>query len=575
NEQMAVLTLYDHPDHIVVVDAHGFGPEVIGQRYAFGEGLGGIVAQTRKPSQTQHYSDFTGALPYYRSLGVQSAAAFPLVWQDRLIGTLAVCDPGQVAYNEDDMNMLGLYSSLVAAAIDQRRAMQELEAREVDALGEKHRVARAREEERLSIAEQLHDAIGFKLVELQKTAELAHADIHPDHPNFKRLQDVMSLLNTTKDMTQSLSGDLTSNALAELGLSAAIRQYLDRLKETTNANIHMHVVGRVKRLPDQVERIAYRGIQEAVINSLRHAQADRISIRMHYGAGMLRLNITDNGRGFATETNRGGGITSRSSSLGLPALQQQVEALNGVFHLHSIVGQGTSLEIELPFQLRAPQRANIKTRVVLVDRQEITRQGFHMLLAQSGDFTCVGEAADGLQALHQVELHRPDVIVMDMDLPNLSGAETAYQISKRFPAVHIMILASEGTTAQLQSAIRAGVHCYMLKSDGVDAIIHGLHLLRDGETCISEELIDAWQRQMSNQQTSDPQDLLTLREREVFQLVIAGNTNRVIGDRLGISYRTVEVHRKRIMTKFHVRNLAQLMQLVDKQSHDQGSGPIA
>lgn len=565
NTRMSVLTLYDHPNHIVVVDAYGFDPEVIGQRFAFSEGLSGTVAQTREPRQTQRYTDFSGSVPYYRELGVTSAAVFPLIWQDRLIGTIGVCDPGQVVFNEDDMNMLGLYSSLAAAAIDQRRAMQELEAREVDALGEKHRVARAREEERLSIAEQLHDAIGFKLVELQKTAEMAHADIHPDHPNFKRLQDVMALLSTTQDLAQSLSGDLTSNALAELGLSAAIRQYLDRLKDMTGANIHMHVVGRVKRLPDNVERIAYRGVQEAVINALRHAQADRISIRMHYGAGMLRLNITDNGRGFSNETSRGGANTStRSSSLGLPALQQQVEALNGVFHLRSVIGQGTSLEIELPFQPRAPQRLDVKTRVVLADRQEITRQGFHMLLTQSGDFTCVGEADDGLKAVHQVELHRPDVVVMDMDLPNLNGAEAAYQISKRFPAVHVMILASEGTEAQLQRAIKAGVHSYMLKSDGVETIINGLHRLRDGETSISEALIDLWQQLTTNQHASDPQDLLTLREREVYQLVIAGNTNRVIGERLGISYRTVEVHRKRIMMKFHVRNLAQLMQLADR-----------
>ena len=557
---LSALTLYDGASHLIVVAQVGFEDDAIGARIALGKGLAGRVAQAREPAQTQNYADFGDRLPYYRDHGLTSVAIIPLIWQDRLIGTIGVGDAGKVVFDEDDMHMLGLYASLIAAAIDQRRATEELEAREAEAQALSVRVLHAQEEERLRIAAQLHDAIGFRLVELEKTTEAAIASMGLDPPNARRMLDALELLRETQTITQRLSVDLSTRALAELGLSAAVRQYIDRLKTITSSNIYLQVAGRVKRLPATVETVAYRGLQEAIINALRHAHANKINIRMHFGAKQLRMTIDDNGRGFDSESWRG---ATKGTSLGLPELRRQVESLQGDFALRSAAGLGTRIEFGLPFQPVDQQPPGVKTRVVLADHQEVTRNGLRMLLAQSDDFTCVGEAGDGLTAIHQVELHHPDLVVMDIDLPNLSGAEVVHQITKRFPAVIVLILAAGGNEILLQSAFKEGARGYLLKTDPGQEIIKGLRLARDGDISISPALMDAWGRLQSKHPLGDPLQSLTLREREVLELIVAGNTNRKIGLRLGISFRTVEVHRKKVMTKLGARSLAQLMKSIN------------
>ncbi len=573
NVKLSGLTLYDGNSHLIVVAAIGFGAEIIGSRIALGEGLSGKVAQWHKPLQTRDYANLEGQIPFYLNRGLTSIAAMPLIWQDRLIGTISVGDTARVTFDSDDMHMLGLYASLIASAIDQRRALAELEAREAEAQALSVRVLHAQEKERQRIASQLHDTIGSKLVELQKNTESLLTSLGSNQPNTYRMRmeangqvaestllNSLELLRETQSLTQTLSIDLSARALAELGLSATTRQYIERLNHNSNCPINLHVAGTVKRLPTNVETIAYRGLQESVINALQHADATKINIRLHFGVKQLRLSIEDNGRGFDNESNRG---APKGTMLGLPELRRQVESLQGEFSLNSAPGQGTRIEIALPFEALPQQRASIKTRVVLVDPQEVMRNGLRMLLTQNGEFACVSEASDGLQGIHLVELHRPDIVMMDINLPYLSGQEVLHQISIRMPHLKVLILATEGNEVLMQSVFNAGARGFLLKTDSGKEILKGLQLVRDGGVCISSSLMDAWHRVEANAAFDDPLKALSIREREVLELIVAGSTNRTTGLRLGISFRTVEVHRKKIMSKLGVKSLAQLLQLVN------------
>ena len=560
----ATLAFFDGLAHLVLVAVEGMREDVVGTRIGIGEDVNGQAARLRRPVQIQHYGEWAGRLPAFANQDIDSAVALPLIWQDRLVGTLGVTDHTAREFNEDDIHVLDLFASLAAAAVEQRRAMAEAQAREAEANTLSTRLANAQEEERTRIAEQLHDAIGYRLVALQKNTESVLSALGTDHPLAERLSDNLKVLQETHQQARWLATDLSTKVLDDLGISPAAKQYIDRLSTATGTNIRLHVTGHVRRLSTEIERVAYRSLQESVVNALRHADGTEISVQIHFGGKALRLTVQDNGRGFDTETLQN---TSKGAALGLPELRRQVEALQGEFVLESMPGQGTLVALSLPFRVaNAPEKA--RTRVLLVDDHEISRQGLRMMLAQSAGFTCIGEAADGLQAVRQVELNHPDLVLMDVKLPRLNGIDAARQITRRFPHVRIVMLSYYSDEAYLQQAFQAGAQGYLLKSDEGREMMAGIQAVCEGERYISAGLAEVWARLQVQPASSDPLETLTTREREVFGLIVAGNTNRKVGENLGISVRTVEVYRKNIMGKLGVKNLAQLVQFAHDKLHE-------
>jgi DNA-binding NarL/FixJ family response regulator/signal transduction histidine kinase len=551
----ATLTLYDGKDHLVVVAASGVIGEIVGSRIALGEGLNGRAAKLRQPMQMHSAVPPEGALP-----PASSAVELPLVWQDQLVGTLGITDQREREFDEDDMHTLTLFASLVAAALEQRRAVADAQAREAEANALSSRLAHAQEEERVRIAEQLHDSIGYRLVTLQKNVEATLAVLGPSHPAAEYLANNLKVLQETHQQARSLAMDLNSKVLADLGISPASRQYIERLAGSTGMPIRLHVTGRIRRLPAEVERVAFRGLQETVMNALRHAHANTITAQIHFSTRSLRVTVQDNGRGFDNFLMQG---NWKGTALGLPELRRQVEALQGELMVESSLGQGTVVVVTLPVHT-APAPDKAKARVLLVDDHETTRQGLRVTLAQSNEFTCTGEAVDGLSAVHQVELSHPDLVIMDVKLPHLNGIEAARQISKRFPHVGIIMLSYYGDEAYLDQAFHAGARGYLLKTDNSREILVALQTVHGGDTYVSPSLAGAWARLQERPQSSDPLETLTMREREVYQLIVNGNINRGIAERLGISVRTVEVHRKNIMAKLGLKNLAQLIQFASR-----------
>ncbi len=274
--------------------------------------------------------------------------------------------------------------------------------------------------------------------------------------------------------------------------------------------------------------------------------------------------MQDDGHEFDAKSAQAGG---NGTSPGLPELRRQVEALQGQFMMESVRDHGTQVILSLPCQ-EVVTSEKTRARVLLVDDHEISRQGMRMMLAQSTEFTCIGEALDGLQAVQQVELLHPDLVVMDVKLPRLSGIDAARQITRRFPHVRVAILSYYNDEAYLQQAFQAGAQGYLLKSDEGREIIAGLRAVCEDKRYISAGLASVWEHLQAEPAASDPLGPLTTREREVFGLIVAGNTNRKVGESLGISVRTVEVYRKNIMSKLAVKNLAQLVQFAHDRLHN-------
>jgi len=202
------------------------------------------------------------------------------------------------------------------------------------------------------------------------------------------------------------------------------------------------------------------------------------------------------------------------------------------------------------------------TSIVLVDNHHVVRQGLRAVLEAETDFHVVGETGDGLEVTELVERLQPDVLVLDLIIPGLSGLDVTRQVSRRSPQTHIVILSMHTNEAYVLEALRNGAAAYVLKESSAADLVQAVREVVAGRRYLSpplsERAIEAY-IQRAKETTLDPYETLTNREREVLHLAAEGHTNVEIGTRLSISPRTVETHRANMMRKLGLHTQTDLI----------------
>jgi DNA-binding NarL/FixJ family response regulator len=200
-------------------------------------------------------------------------------------------------------------------------------------------------------------------------------------------------------------------------------------------------------------------------------------------------------------------------------------------------------------------------RILLVDDHEIMREGMCALLRKHSEFEVVGQAADGRKALELTQQLTPDVVIMDVGMPNLNGIDATRQILAISPGVKIMALSTHSDGSIVAKMIKYGATGYMLKESAFSELIAGLQTMINGKTflCskIAKVVFSDYVNMITNPKWSGG-DGLSLREREVLQLVAEGHTTKEIATVLKLSPKTVDSHREHIMEKLGIRNIAGL-----------------
>jgi two-component system response regulator NreC len=203
--------------------------------------------------------------------------------------------------------------------------------------------------------------------------------------------------------------------------------------------------------------------------------------------------------------------------------------------------------------------------VLLVEDHAIVRQGIRAILEEEADVAVVGETGDGSRALELIELHRPQIVLMDLSLPGLGGIEAIRQIHGRFPGVRVVVLSMHESEEYVFRALRAGAAGYVVKRSTSTELVLALRAVAAGSTFLSPSISailinDYVQRADSQGRDDEALDILTPREREILQLIAQGLNNRQIAGRLHISIKTVETHRGNMMSKLDVHDRAALVQ---------------
>jgi two-component system response regulator NreC len=202
-------------------------------------------------------------------------------------------------------------------------------------------------------------------------------------------------------------------------------------------------------------------------------------------------------------------------------------------------------------------------RIVLADDHTIIRSGLRLLLEQQPDFKVVAEAADGRQAVQLVAKHHPDVVILDIGMPQLNGIEATRQIVAQESHPNVVILSMHADESYVLRALKAGARAYILKNAAEADLIRAVQAVSEGKSffspVISKMLLEDYVRQVRDKEVEDSYDLLTPREREILQLIAESKTNKEIATILGLSPHTVETHRGNILQKLNLHSVPELI----------------
>ena len=204
-----------------------------------------------------------------------------------------------------------------------------------------------------------------------------------------------------------------------------------------------------------------------------------------------------------------------------------------------------------------------KVRILLADDHTVMRAGLRALLERQPNLDVVGEAEDGRQTVELASTHAPDVVVMDIAMPNLNGIEATRRMVSKHPTISVVILSMYSDESYVMRALEAGARAYLLKDSAVTDLIRAIEAISQGKSFFSPKigriLAEEYVRALKQKGVADSYELLTPREREILQLLAEGKTNKEVATLLNISVYTAETHRGNILQKLNLHSSAELV----------------
>ncbi len=202
-------------------------------------------------------------------------------------------------------------------------------------------------------------------------------------------------------------------------------------------------------------------------------------------------------------------------------------------------------------------------RVLLADDHNLIRAGLRLVVSQQPEFQVAGEAENGRQAVALAEQLKPDVVVMDIKMPELNGIEACQQIRDALPETQVVMLSMHSDETYVLRALKAGARAYLLKDSAEADLVRAIRAAVEGKSffspAVGKVLLEDYMRKLQRTGAEDSYELLSPREREILQLVAEGKSSKEIANVLNLSVYTVETHRAKIMQKLNLRSMPELI----------------
>jgi signal transduction histidine kinase/DNA-binding NarL/FixJ family response regulator len=470
-----------------------------------------------------------------------------------------------------------IYGGRLEDEIRRQRLKEGETARDLQRLSSKLTIAQ--DEERRIIARELHDEVGQALTAIKVELAVAQRTVEAAGCPGHVLEDARSITDSALHAVRDLSHVVHPALLDDLGLAAAVDLYLRGFGKRYGVRVDLLKDRMDERLGSETEAAAYRIVQEALTNIAKHSHASSCRVYLQRLTNTLLVTVEDDGVGFdGSQADR----ANLTSGLGLIGIRERVSGVGGTLRVESTRGKGTRITVELPADVEAKPEAATdgeplqavgsaairessvgKLRILLGDDHTLVRQGVRKILESQADWQVIAEAGDGREAVRQALSLQPDVAVLNIGMPLLNGIEATRQIVRRLPNVRVLILSLHSDEAYITRALQAGAKGYLLKDSADTDLIRGVAAVAAGKSFFSPDvakmMLDDSIRRLAEKGIVDRYQSLSEREREIFQLIAEGHTNKEIADLLAVSLTTVETHRAHILQKLDLHSAAELV----------------
>ena len=347
----------------------------------------------------------------------------PIFGRQGVLGLISFFSSKSTAFNHEELSLLTSVANHISIAVENNRLHQK--ADEAIVIEERQRLAR-----------ELHDSISqllySQLLFSQASLKLVHSgDTDLLTSYLHRLSDVAD--QAFKEMRLMIYS-LRPKVLESVGLSGALQHRLNTVEQRAGMETKFSVIG-VDNLPSQVEDGLFRIAQEALNNALKHASATAITVRLEQDEPFIELEVSDNGIGFEREAIVEG--------IGIASMQERAKQLGGDLIIASTPGMGTSIRVKINYSnVKKENKMSNIIGVLIVDDHAIVREGLRAVIGLENDMQVVGEAKDGNEAISLSRHLNPDVILMDLLMPNKGGIEAIREILEENPNRRILVLTS-------------------------------------------------------------------------------------------------------------------------------------
>ena len=465
-----------------------------------------------------------------------------------------------------EMTTLSAIVLVAAGALAGRRETQRRLA-EQERISDAERTRRTLLEERTRIARELHDVVAHHMSVIAIQAEAAPYRV-PDPPeelarSFATIRTTASEgLHELRRLVGVLRADGTDGAADDAGPQPTLDQLgeLVATVEQAGTTVTMAVEGTPRPLPPGVELSAYRILQEALSNALRHAPGSQVQVELGYRPARLDLRVVNG-------PARSAPIPSPGAGHGVLGMKERAAMLGGELTAEPRPDGGFAVTAVLPLP---DGQDDMSVRVLVADDQALIREGLLVLLRAQEGIEVVGEAVDGRDAVDKAAALRPDVVLMDVRMPVLNGLEATRRIlgdqgnadDSGSGATKVLVVTTFDLDEYVYEALRAGASGFLLKDSSAQMLAEAVRVVAAGDAMLSppvtRRLLGTFARLGGPRgPTRDQVDRLTERETEVLTLVARGCSNAEIADELVLAEQTIKTHVSRILTKLDLRDRTQ------------------